>query len=265
MNRLLVLIVLVFAVLPLPAQDRPRIEPSKTWENIQKKTYTFKETGKEIEYALYVPKSYDKTKKTPLIVLLHGLFSNPQQIMRYPKLTDLAEEHGMIVVAPMGYNNRGWYGQVPPNQIGGKPEPENLYELSEKDVMNVLDIARKDYNIDPDRIYLMGHSMGGGGTLHIAIKNPNLFAALAPIAPAIFHPVRDLEKIKHVPVILVQGDKDNLVRVERVRPWAEKMKELGMTHEYIEVPGGGHIDVAFQNLPKIFEFLKKHSRQAPKE
>jgi dienelactone hydrolase len=118
----------------------------------------------------------------------------------------------------------------------------------------------KDFNVDPNRIYLMGHSMGGGGTFHIGIKNPDLFAALAPIAPAVFHKTDELEKIKHVPVILVQGDKDNLVKVERIRPWAEKMKELKMKYEYIEVPGGGHVDVAFKNLPQIFEFFDKHTK-----
>jgi poly(3-hydroxybutyrate) depolymerase len=235
----------------------------RTQSRIEKRTYDFKEAGKEMEYALFIPSQYDKTKKTPLMVALHGLYTTPQQIMRYPRLTDLAEEHGYIVVAPMGYNSQGWYGNKPP--IARKPQPENLYELSEKDVMNVLAIVRKEYTIDPDRIYLMGHSMGGGGTFHIAINNPDLFAALAPIAPAVFHKPTNLEKIKHVPVILVQGDKDNLVRVDQVRPWAEKMKGLKMTYEYVEVNGGNHINVAFNNLPKIFEFFDRHRKSAKTE
>jgi poly(3-hydroxybutyrate) depolymerase len=249
--------------LPLLAQDKPKTEPSKsTTPRIERKTYDFKEAGKEMEYGLFVPSKYDKAKKTPLIIALHGLYSNPQQILGYPGFTDLAEKYGYILAAPMGYNSQGWYGNKPPF---GKPDPENLYELSEKDVMNVLDIVRKDYNIDPKRIYLMGHSMGGGGTFHIGIKNPDLFAALAPIAPAIFARPAELEKIKNVPIILVQGDKDNLVRVEMVRPWAEKMKELKMTYEYVEVPGGNHIDVAFKNLPKILEFFEKHPKTPEKK
>ena len=40
----------------------------------------------------------------------------------------------------------------------------------------------------------------------------------------------------------------------------EKMKDLKMTYEYVEVPGGGHIDVAFKNLPKIFAFFDQHLR-----
>src|SRR5262249_15425900 len=137
-------------------------EANSTTKRIEKKHYEFKDAGKEIEYGLFVPSTYDKAKKTPLIVALHGLGSNPQQILRYSGFTDLAEKHGYIIVAPMGYNEPGWYGQL--SRVGGRgDDPKNLPELSEKDVMNVFDIVRKDYTIDPDRTYLMGHSMGGGG------------------------------------------------------------------------------------------------------
>jgi poly(3-hydroxybutyrate) depolymerase len=247
------------------AAQQPEKQDAKksTQARIEKKTYEFKEAGKEMEYALFVPSTYDKDKKTPLMVALHGLGSNPQQIIRYRGLTDLAEKHGYIVVAPMGYNPRGWYGA----RVLGKKDgdPPNLSELSEKDVMNVLEIVKKGYNVDPDRTYLMGHSMGGGGTFHLGIKYPDIWAALAPIAPAVFRPVTDLEKIKHIPVILVQGDMDNLVKVDRVRPWAEQMKKLGMTYEYIEVAGGDHVTIAAQNLPQIFAFFDKHKRKAKEQ
>lgn len=241
-------------------KSRSESEKAATTGRIQRKTYFFKDAGKDMEYAQYVPTKLTPGKKVPLVVALHGLGSNPQQIMRYPGMTDLAEKYGYVVVAPMGYNSRGWYGQR--IRIGVLPDdPENLHELSEKDVMNVLDLARREFDVDPQRIYLMGHSMGGGGTFHLAMENPGLFAALGPIAPAIFRPVTDLEKIKHIPVILVQGEKDNLVPAKRVRTWADKMKELNMTHEYIEVPGGDHITPAFRQLPKIFEFFDKHSKK----
>src|SRR5262249_42967217 len=162
-----------------------------------------------------------KEKKTPLVVALHGLGSNPQQIMKYRGLTDQAEKYGFIVVAPMGYNSSGWYGATPGKK---KPDPPNLYELSEKDVMNVLEIAKKEFNVDDKRIYLMGHSMGGGGTVHLAFKYPEIWAGLAPIAPAIFRKPDGIEKIKHIPVILIQGDADKLVPVAGVRKWADAMK-----------------------------------------
>src|SRR5262245_50602002 len=97
------------------AQDKPKTEQpaNRTQTRIEKKTYKFKEANKDMEYAQFVPSKYDKSKKNPLMIALHGLTSNPQQIMRYPGLTDLAEKHGYIVAAPYGYNDRGWYGQAP--------------------------------------------------------------------------------------------------------------------------------------------------------
>ncbi len=252
--------VLVWAGLALftPAQDAGK----STWSRIQKKTYEFKDAGKDMEYALFVPSTYDKAKKSPLVIALHGLGSNPQQMIHYPGLTDQAEKYGFIVAAPMGYNSRGWYGQPIPKKLANKADPENMPELSEKDALNVLAIVRKDFAVDDRRIYLMGHSMGGGGTWHLAIKHPDIWAGLAPIAPAIFQSETDVAKIKHIPVILVQGDMDKLVKVDGARRWAEAMKKQEMTYEYIEVAGGGHVDVAFKNIPQIFEFFAKHKKKA---
>ena len=246
---------------------------SQTDERIQKLTYDFKEAGLEMEYALYVPTSYDRSSPSPLIVALHGLGSNSAQIIRYAGFTDLAEEHGYIVVAPMGYNSRGWYGsrgtgQAPSRRRGrggaaAQSDPENLGELSEKDVMNVLELIQESYEIDEDRIYLLGHSMGGGGTWHIGTKFPTIWAGLAPIAPAIYSSADALEKITHIAVIVVQGDNDNLVPVEGARRWVAKMKELGMVYEYLEIAGGDHVTVAWDNLPAIFDFFNGHMRRSP--
>ena len=139
--------------------------------------------------------------------------------MRYPGFTRQAEKHGYLIVAPMGYNSRGWYGSR--GTGGGRgSDPENLGELSEKDVMNVLALIRKEFNIDDNRIYLMGHSMGGGGTWHLGIKYPDIWAALGPIAPAAPRSTSGLAKITHIPVIVIQGDKDGLVR--SARRWVAK-------------------------------------------
>ena len=48
--------------------------------------------------------------------------------------------------------------------------------------MNVLAMMQKELNVDPDRIYLMGHSMGGAGALHLAVKYPDKWATVAAIA-----------------------------------------------------------------------------------
>ncbi len=228
---------------------------------VLKRTYEFKQAKKEMEYCLYVPKAYDKSKAWPLMVALHGLTSSAWQILHYPGLTTQAEKHGFIVVAPMGYNDRGWYGSR--GWTMRRSSPKNLGELSEKDVMNVLAITRRELNIDNRRIYLMGHSMGGGGTWHLGIKHPALWAGLAPIAPAIYRSPDALAKIKAMPVILVQGDADRLVPVAMARRWAAKMKQLKMDYNYIEVAGGGHVRVAFDNMANIFDFLSRRKRKVP--
>jgi predicted peptidase len=59
-----------------------------------------------------------------------------------------------------------------------------LHEASEKDVMNVLDMVRKEFNVDENRIYLMGHSMGGAGAIYLGGKHASIWAAIGAEAPA---------------------------------------------------------------------------------
>ncbi len=101
---------------------------SATTERIQELSYQFEEAGMAMEYQLYVPTTYDAATPSPLMVLLHGLGSNPGGVIRYQGLTDLAEERGYIVVAPMGYIPGGGNGT-----FGGPPS-----EKTERDVMNYL-------------------------------------------------------------------------------------------------------------------------------
>lgn len=239
-----------------------------TSSRIESRTYFFQEAGREVGYQLYVPTGYRAGVPAPLIVALHGLGSTPAAIMRYQGLTDLAEERGYVVVAPMGYNERGWYGSRGPGRASTRGEaandPDNLGELSEKDVMNVLALVRGEFTVDPDRVYLMGHSMGGGGTWHLGIKNPDLWAALGPVAPAIYTSPEALAAIRHLPVIVVMGDEDNLVRVDVTRAWVAKMEDLGMTHGYVEIPGGDHTGIIARdpaNMKKIFDFFDQARRK----
>jgi predicted peptidase len=248
-------------------------------------TYHFNDTNEDLKYCLFVSSKVSKDKKAPLIVTLHGIGAGPS-IMVTKQSVDLAEEGGYILVAPMGYNERGWYGmpfsipadKTPPQnaQTGDnaapKPKPKaslffnpddppNLHELSEKDVMNVLDIVRREYNVDENRIYLMGHSMGGAGTLYLGTKYGSVWAALAPIAPAAFGMAPDsLEKIKSMPVIFVHGAADEVVPVDISRRWAEKAKELNMTYEYNEMEGISHGPVITAALPSVYKFFSNHSK-----
>ena len=129
--------------------------------------------------------------------------------------------------------------------------------------MNILAMIREEFNIDERRTYLMGHSMGGAGTLYLGVKYPSNWAAIAAIAPAAFGLNPDtLASIKDMPVIVVQGDADTAVPVANTRRWADKLKELNMTHEYHEIPGGDHGSVIATGMPDIFAFFSKHTKPA---
>jgi len=235
------------------------------------RSYEFKEAGKQMEYALFVPTNYKKRKRTPLVILLHGLGSNPQQVIGYQGITEQAEKYGFIVAAPYGYNSGGWYGSRGPGKDFGlrlpqpaADAPENLGELSERDVLNVLELMRKEFNIDGKRTYLMGHSMGGGGSFYLGMKYRNNWAALAPLSPAIYSDPNELQTIADMPIIVVQGDQDTLVPVAGTRVWVAKMQELEMDHKYIEIAGGNHITSITQNpsmIAEVFTFLNSHKKK----
>ena len=236
---------------------------------VQNRTYLFEETNESIPYAVFVSSKVSNEKENPLIIALHGLGGSPVSLLRGNAL-DLAEEGGYILVGPMGYNPRGWYGVPAFGGRGGRgrgarggasADPPNLRELSETDVMNVLGMIREEFNVDDGRTYLMGHSMGGAGAFHLGVKYASNWAAIAAIAPAAFglQPAM-LEEIEEMPVIVVQGDADTAVPVANTRRWADKLDELDMTHEYHEIPGGGHGDVISIGMPDIFAFFGRHSR-----
>ena len=83
---------------------------SATHARIQTRVYDFKEAKWPMEYELFVPTKYNASRPAPLMVTLHGLSVQPRDQIRFGYLTELAEERGYIVVAPMGYNDHGGYG-----------------------------------------------------------------------------------------------------------------------------------------------------------
>jgi alpha-beta hydrolase superfamily lysophospholipase len=117
---------------------------------------------------------------------------------------------------------------------------------------------------------LMGHSMGGAGTLFLGSKYTSDWAAIAGIAPAAFLMLNNrkeyLSKINdaRIPVIIVQGDKDTAVPVATTRQWIDAMKEIGMKHKYIELSGGDHGTVINDGMPDIFAFFEEHLKSAAK-
>jgi poly(3-hydroxybutyrate) depolymerase len=256
----------------------PPVDP-----RVQIRTYRFENRNEDIPYGVFVSSKVRPERKNPLVVALHGLCGSHTSLLR-GNVLDLAEEGGYILVGPMGYNPRGWYG-VPqgarrppaapspsaapqprprPASCGQGEDPPNLRELSEKDVLNVLALIRGEFSIDERRTYLMGHSMGGAGTFHLGVKYPDTWTAIAAIAPAAFSlDPQSIATIPDMPVIVVHGDNDTAVPVSVSRAWVDVMKQHEMTHEYVEVAGGDHGNVITIGMPGIFAFFAEHSKPVP--
>jgi predicted esterase len=254
--------------------------PQPVDPRVQIRTHHFADTNEDIPYALFVSSKVKKDQKAPMIVTLHGLGGTHTTMMR-PNAIDLAEAGGYILLAPMGYNPRGWFGAPAPQGRRGAPpanaapnaapppagranganDPPNLRALSEKETLQVIDLVRKEFTVDDARTYLMGHSMGGAGTLYLAITYPQQWAAVAAIAPAAFSvDTAGLARIPKLPVMIVHGDMDTVVPTSVGRAWVEAMKSLQMNYQYIEVPGGDHGSVISSHQADIFAFFARHSR-----
>ena len=281
--------------------------PQPVDPRVQIRMHHFAETNEEIPYALFVSSKVKKDKKAPMIVTLHGIGGSHTTMMR-PKAIDLAEAGGYILLAPMGYNPRGWYGApapggrgrgappaangapnagpptppaaaapppnagaapgqgrrgaLPPGLVNNPNDPPNLRELSEKETLEVIELVRKEFKVDDDRTYVMGHSMGGAGALYLAIKYPQRWAAAAALAPAAFTvDAQGLSKIPKMPIMLVHGDMDTVVPVSVGRNWAAAMKAVPLkTYQYIEVPGGDHGTVIDSHQAEVYAFFAKHKR-----
>jgi predicted peptidase len=261
-----------------PATPRPPIEQlidRLPPERIQDRHYQFKEANNLwMPYSLFVPKGYDAARKWPLIVDLHGNGITAVNQIRFQGTTEFAERYGYIVVCPTGYSVRAFWG-IPGRGRGlivGEPGFEvekdlktSIAELSELDAMNVLQMVRKEFNIDDNRIFLMGHSMGGAGAYYLAARHPEIWAAVAAISGGgVSDAYAPGEQIKHLPFLVMQGEKDPIVPVKASRDSAAKMKELGMKYEYLEFPGSdheGYIRHMPEHMLKVFEFFNGLKRE----
>ena len=131
--------------------------------------------GKEDTWYEYIPTSYDPTKKTPLVISLHGGLMTGWGQAIYTSWTMMAETHDFIVAFPDASEGRVWCVQwgkwrfdgsagtheneVPPP--GANPAPENAAENRDvRLILGLIACMKGKYNIDEERIYLQGMSMG---------------------------------------------------------------------------------------------------------
>ena len=122
------------------------------------------------EHFVYVPKPYDPTKAHPLLVIGHGgsaardldFGAEAAKAGMVPFWLEAAERHGFLVVAPL--SDRGWM------QIGTSM------------LFSAIARMQRDFHVDPDRVFLTGHSMGGHLTWRSSFWFGDRWAAVSPMS-----------------------------------------------------------------------------------
>ncbi|MBI2496973.1 MAG: alpha/beta fold hydrolase, partial [Opitutae bacterium] len=122
-------------------------------------------------YGLWVPRDYAPDGKFALIVQLHGIgpksLAGRRQMWGGMGVKEWVDPHAPVLVASAyGRGNTFYQG------------------MGEEDVLEVVADVQRRYSIDPDRIYIMGHSMGGAGAWFVGLRYPDRFGSITPIDAA---------------------------------------------------------------------------------
>ena len=171
-------------------------------------------SGQKREYQLYVPRSYDRARPTPLVISMHGAGGWPVQQMELSGWNRLAESQGFIVVYPSGIGSAGpriWHVD---NGGGLGRDVTFISELIDK-----LEAA---YNIDPSRIYANGISNGGGMSFVLSCTLSNRIAAVGMVAAAQTLPWSWCTDQRAVPMIAFHGTADSMALYNGGTAWVAR-------------------------------------------
>ena len=205
-------------------------------------SYRSRVDGSIQPFRVIAPRQYDPEKSHALVLNMHGYKG------------DNAYE---------SFSSRPWVFVAAANARGEVP----YAEVGMWDVLEMLAAMQARYNIDVERIYLMGHSMGGRGSWHIGLHKADIFAAIAPFAGSNL-PAKPLaENGLNLPTFVFHGAADNVVDVEHSREIVQIFEKLGNPVRYHEAAGAGHWwFLEEENLtacvddPQLFDFFRRHKR-----
>lgn len=168
-------------------------------------------SGQQREYLLYVPKSYDRTRPTPLVISMHGGAMWPAAQRETSQWNELAEGHRFIVVYPSA-------------EAGGGPRAWNVHHgagltMDVRFISELIDTLSAAYNIDPKRIYANGLSNGGGISFVLSCALSDRIAAVGTVAAAQTLPFSWCKDSTPVPMIAFHGTADPVVPYGGGKSW----------------------------------------------
>ena len=203
--------------------------------------------GEEFVYALHIPAAYDPTRPWPLLVTLHGANGNADWIRTWLRCAGARER--FVLVAP-ATTRHTWSARQGHSRV-----------------LTAIRKVADELNIDPDRVFLDGMSMGGGGAFRLAEHHPDRWAAIGPRCnvPDV-RQKRDKtfvtmlsENFRNVPVYWVVGAKDEKIPIEMARAARAEIEAARGELVYREFPEGGH-DWSLEKDDAVLEWYEKHRR-----
>lgn len=180
------------------------------------------------DYLLYLPPGIERgEEKWPLVLWLHGRSLRGRDLnmlKRYGPPALIARGHRLpfVVVAPQLPPDGSWYDLGP--------------------VADIVDRVIASYPVDPDRVYLLGYSMGGGGAYRMAFDYGDRFAAMIAIAGHTPEPTPDhVRAVERFPFLAIHGAQDERVPLAPARRMAQALEEDGAAQfEFRLVPDMNH-------------------------
>ncbi len=198
------------------------------------------------KYLLFLPEGYGKKQhRWPMILFLHGAGEGGDDLEKVkvhglPKIVEKQKDFPFIVVSPQYPKGDWWTHRV--------------------DVLiNLLDNIVSRYNVDTERIYLTGLSMGGYGTWDLACKYPERFAAVAPICGGGSTDVA--RNLVNVPVWAFHGAKDDVVFLKASQEMVDAVNKAGGNAKLTVYPDAGHNSwTKTYDNKQLYDWFLEHRR-----
>ncbi len=201
--------------------------------------------GRTYPLSLSIPASYQTSKSYALIVCLHGYgFTGEEYLERWR--SRLGE--GYLLACPT-YPSGAWFTRH-----------------AEELVLETIREVRRQYHIDPNRIFLTGMSNGGIGAWLIGMHHAPLFAGLAPMASGLDNVLMPfLANLRSTPVYIIHGAKDQVMPVDLSQSIVRELETLGYSHVYREHQrehpiAGGHY-FPKEELPDLIAWFNSQRRE----
>lgn len=220
-----------------------------------------------LPYRVFVPDDYNPNEQYSLVLFLHGAgergTNNIDHLTLQPKGPNLfasaetQSKYPTIIVAPQCPPNEQW---VDTPWVNGSYNLDTVPVSDEMQmVVDIIDNVKSEYNIDENKMYSTGISMGGYGAWNINLLYPDMFAAMIPICGASDPSKASL--IKDKGVWAFHGDADTAVPVSGSRDMISALKSINSSTVYTEYSGVAHNswDRAY-STPGLVDWLYSHSK-----